>query len=207
MCKVGFVDDDFNEFGNYKKRLARKGIDLHFVDNCTSLMEIEDWVLKNTIECLLVDHKLTAKYAFYGTKVVAYINNHLPDLPCIILTNFPEDSADDRLVIRNLIFDRNVLSSDGEKFSNFCETVIQSTEVFRNRLKLHLDEYTDLLGKKTTHKITAEEEEVFLHHYRILRSYGEVDDVATELLKSDVNRKMDSLLEKLDRYIDINNKQ
>ncbi|RUT44674.1 chemotaxis protein [Paenibacillus anaericanus] len=204
MCRVGFVDDDFDEFGNYKKRLARRGIDLHFVDNCLSLHDILDWVLNNTIECLLVDHKLTAKYDFYGTKVVAFINNHLPDLPCIILTNFPGDSADDKLVMKNLIFDRNILSSDGEKFNNFCEIVKQSTEVFKNRLNLHLDEYAVLLEKKTNQEITAEEEETFLHLFKILKSYGEVDDVASELLKPDINRKMDNLLKKLDHYIDLN---
>lgn len=204
MCRVGYVDDDISAFGDYRKRLSRRGIDLHYVDNCTSLNDIQDWILNNTIESLLVDYKLTAKYAFHGTKVVAYINNHLPDLPCIILTNYPEDSADDKLVMRNLILDRNVLSGDDENFLNFCETIKQSAAVFRNRLKLHLDEYILFLQKRKDQTISADEEEQFLHLYKILRAYGEVDDIATELLKVSVNMKMDNLLEKLDRYIDLN---
>lgn len=204
MCRVGFIDDDSNEFNNYRKRLARKGIELSFVENCTSLSNILEWVLNNAIECLLVDHKLTAKYAFYGTKVVAYINKHVPDLPCIILTNYPQDSANDNLVVKNLIYDRDVLSQSGEKFEDFCGTVRQSTEVFKNRLKLHNDEYSELLEKRTKQQLNAEEEEEFIHMFKILRAYGEIDDVAIELLKPDIDKKMDSLLDKLDQYIKIN---
>lgn len=205
MYKVGYVDDDFSDFNDYKIRLARRNIDLQFVDNCTSLNDILEWVLQNCIECLLVDHKLTAKYAFQGTNVVAYINNQLPDLPCIILTNYPEDSANDNLVMKNLILDRNVMS--GDDISDFSETIKQSAEVFRKRLGMHLEEYGYLLEKKKDHTISADEEENFLHLFKLLRAYGEVDDVATELLKPDVDKKIDDLMEKLDRFIDNTKKQ
>lgn len=204
MYKVAYVDDDYSAFSDYKKRLARKEIELNFVNNCISLEDILEWVMDNTIECLLVDHKLTAKYAFQGTNVVAYINNQLPDLPCIILTNYPEDSEGDNLVVKNLIFDRNVMSEDD--ISPFTEIIKQSAEVFRNRLKNHLNEYENLLVKKNNGQISALEEEQFLHLYKLLRAYGEVDDIATELLKPDVDKKIDALIEKLDHYIDIKKK-
>lgn len=200
MYKVAFVDDDSSAFPDYQKRLSRKGIELYFVDNCTSLEDIVEWVMKNCIECLLVDHKLTAKYAFQGTNVVAYINNQLPDLPCIILTNYPKDSEGDNLVMKNLILDRNIMSADD--ISPFAEIVKQSAEVFRNRLKIHLDEYELLIEKKRNSQILAIEEERFLHLYKLLRAYGEVDDVAVELLKTDVDKKIDTLIERLDHYID-----
>lgn len=204
MYKVAYVDDDYSAFSDYKKRLARKEIELNFVNNCISLEDILEWVMDNTIECLLVDHKLTAKYAFQGTNVVAYINNQLPDLPCIILTNYPEDSEGDNLVVKNLIFDRNVMSEDD--ISPFTDIIKQSAEVFRNRLKNHLNEYENLLVKKNNGQISALEEEQFLHLYKLLRAYGEVDDIATELLKPDVDKKIDALIEKLDHYIDIKKK-
>ena len=200
MCKVAYVDDDYGAFPDYKKRLARKGIELYFVDNCTSLEDILEWVMKNCIECLLVDHKLAAKYAFQGTNVVAFINNQLPDLPCIILTNYPKDSEGDNLVVKNLILDRNIMSEND--ISPFAEIIKQSTEVFRNRLKIHLEEYEALLDKKSNSQISAIEEERFLHLYKLLRAYGEVDDVAAELLKPDVDKKIDALMQKLDYYID-----
>ena len=199
MYKVAFVDDDSSAFSDYQKRLARKGIDLSFVDNCSSMEDIVEWVTKNCIESLLVDHKLTAKYAFQGTNVVAYINNHLPDLPCIILTNYPEDSENDNLVMKNLILDRNIMSADD--ISPFADIIKQSAEVFRNRLKAHLDEYEALLNKKKNGNITADEDEQFLHLYKLLRLYGEVDDVATELLRPDVDKKLDTLIDKLDYYL------
>lgn len=146
MYKVGFVDDDYDAFADYKKRMRRKGFELCFVDNCSSLDDILNWILNNSIECLLVDHKLTAKYEFHGTKVVAYINNQLPDLPCVILTNYPEHSINDNLVIKNLIYDRNTLSHTD--LSEFCNIIIHATEVFRNRLRIHLDEYSELFRKK-----------------------------------------------------------
>jgi len=201
MYKVAYVDDDYSAFSDYQKRLARKGIELHFVDNCISMEDILVWVMNNCIECLLVDHKLTAKYAFQGTNVVAYINSQLPDLPCIILTNYPKDSEGDNLVVKNLIFDRNIMSE--VDISPFAEIIKQSAEVFRNRLKIHLDKYEALLDKKNNGHISADEEEWFLYLYKLLRAYGEVDDVATELLKPDVDKKIDALMERLDHYIDI----
>ncbi|WP_028532320.1 hypothetical protein [Paenibacillus sp. UNC217MF] len=199
MYKVGYVDDDINAYKDYKIRLKRQGIDLQFVENCISLDEILNWVLMNSIECLIVDHKLTAKYAFQGTKVVAYINNQLPDLPCIILTNYPEDSTGENLVVKNLIFDRNIMS--GDDITEICDTIKQAAQVFRNRLSIHLREYSELHQKRSLNSISADEEERFLALYRVLRSYGEVDDIPTELLKPGTNKKIDDLMEKLDKFI------
>ena len=202
MFKVGFVDDDSEAYKDYKKRLYRKEIDLHYLENWTQLSDIVDWIIMNSIECLIVDHKLTAKYAFHGTKVVAYLNNQLPDLPCLILTNYPEDSKDENLVVKNLILDRNIMSNDD--ISEICDTIKQAVYVFRNRLEIHLSDYEELLNKKSSNNITLEDEEKFLHLYKLLKSYGEVDDISSELLKTDVNKKVDSLLEKIDLFIDIN---
>lgn len=202
MFKIGFVDDDVSAFKDYKKRLYRKDIELNYLEEWKALEDIVEWILENSIECLIVDHKLTAKYAFHGTKVVAYINSKLPDLPCLILTNYPEDSKGDNLVVQNLILDRNIMSKDD--ISEICDIIKQAVCVFRNRLTMHLSEYNSLLLRKNSNSISAEEEERFLHLYKLLKAYGEVDDISVELLKKDVHKKVDSLMEKLDRFIDLN---
>lgn len=199
VYKVGYVDDDANAYKDYRIRLRRQGIEMLFVENCVSLDEILDWVLINSIECLIVDHKLTAKYAFQGTKIVAFINSQLPDLPCIILTSYPEESKGENLVVKNLIFDRDILSRDD--LTEICDTIKQAAEVFRNRLSIHLKEYSELHQKRDLNLTTADEEERFLTLYKILRSYGEVDDIPTELLKPETNKKIDDLMFKLDQFI------
>lgn len=201
MYRVGYVDDDANAYKDYKIRLRRQDIEMLFVENCASLDEILDWVLSNSIECLIVDHKLTAKYAFQGTKVVAFINSELPDLPCIILTSYPEESKGENLVVKNLIFDRDVLSRDD--LTEICDTIKQAAQVFRNRLSIHLREYSELHQKRNLNMVSADEEERFLTLYKILRSYGEVDDIPTELLKPGTNKKIDDLMHKLDQFINL----
>jgi hypothetical protein len=200
MYVVGYIDDDSSTFTDYKKRLARKNIELKFVDGCISLDEVLKWIIANSVECLLVDHKLTAKYTFNGTNVVAFINSQIPDLQCIILTNYTKDSEEDNLVAKNLIVDRQVMAQSD--ITSFAETIKQSAKVFRNRMKIHLDDYESLLNKKQKSNISAIEEEKLLFIYKLLVAYGEVDEVATELLKPDVDKKIDNLMETLDRYID-----
>ncbi|MBG9692616.1 chemotaxis protein [Lysinibacillus sphaericus] len=202
MYRVGFVDDDSNAYKDYKKRLSRRDIDLLYIENWHKLSDITDWILLNAIECLIVDHKLTAKYAFHGTKVVAYINSQIPDLPCLILTNYPEDSRNDNLVVKNLILDRNIMA--GDDISEFCDIIKQAVCVFRNRLEIHLSDFEELINKRKSNKVNLKEEEDLLHLYKLLKSYGEVDDISSELLKINVNNKVDSLMDKLDRFIDLN---
>ena len=47
----------------------------------------------------------------------------------------------------------------------------------------------------------SEEEDRFIYLYRILSSYGMVDKISPELIKSSVENKIDSLLEKLNEHL------
>ena len=200
MCKIGFVDDDREMFDDYKKRLSRRNVDLVFAGNCRDENDIINWILSNEIHCVLVDHKLTSQYTFLGTDLVARINEVLPHLPCIILTNYPEDSEGENVVVKNLILDRNKL--DATDLSEFVSILRQSVEVFKNRKLRDSSKYLQLLQKKKTEQLSATEEEQFLLLYKQLRAYGEVDDIPITLLKPDIDKKLDDLLLKLDAVIE-----
>jgi len=200
MCKIGFIDDEKDMFVDYQKRLSRRNIDLIFAENCDDENDIINWLLSKEIQCVLVDHKLTAQYAFLGTDLVAFINEALPHLPCIILTNYPEDSEGENVVVKNLILDRNKL--DATDLSEFVSILRQSVEVFKNRKARDIDKYKQLLTKKQNGGLSAVDEEQFLLLYKQLRAYGEVDDIPVALLKSDIDKKLDDLLSKLDTVIE-----
>ena len=138
MFRVGFIDDDQTTIDDYKIRLKRKGIDLYSAKNCSTKQNVVDWILENEIKCMLVDYKLTGAYDFNGTQLVAFINSELPDMPCVILSNYCESGKEENLVIENLFIDRDVLAADfdSNEFEQFINTLKQAVEVFDNRLKL-----------------------------------------------------------------------
>ena len=199
MLKIGFIDDEKDMIEDYRARLKRRDIDLIFADNCETKEDIVEWILGNNLKCVLVDYKLTQVYNFMGTDLVAYLNAALPDLSCIILTNFPEEGINDNLVLERLIIDRNLL--DQTSLDGFVNIVKQAIQVFDKRLAIRYEEFVKLKQKKENDGITASEEERFFILYKILRVYAEVDDIPTDLLKSSTNTKIDQLIQKLDSFI------
>ena len=192
MYRIGFIDDDRDSYEDYRVRLARKDIELIYPDGISEMPEMIEWLLSNGIKCFIIDYKLNNKFKFLGTELIAYINAKIPDLPCLILTNYPEESIRENLVIINLIEDRNVLAADD--IEEFVRKIKQAVDVFENRLhKYHID-YEELLKAKKNGSISAIEEEQFIDLYKLLRAYGEVDDLPIQLLSSEVNQKIDEIL-------------
>ena len=192
MYRIGFIDDDRNSYEDYRVRLARKDIELLYPDGITEMPEIIEWLLSNGIKCFIIDYKLNNKFKFLGTELITYINLKVPDLPCLILTNYPEESINENLVIINLIEDRNVLAAND--IEEFVRKIKQAVDVFETRLhKYHID-YENLLKAKKNGSISAIEEEQFIDLYKLLRAYGEVDDLPIQLLSSEVNQKIDEIL-------------
>jgi hypothetical protein len=142
MYIIGFVDGDRDANVDYKVCLARKGIELLYPDGSIEMKDMLNWVLLNNIKCLIVDYKLNKKYRFSGTELVAYINVKIPDLPCLILTNYPEQSINENMVITNLIEERNVL--DADDIEGFVIKLKQTVDVFDNRLYKYSIEYGEL---------------------------------------------------------------
>lgn len=199
MCVIGFVDNSFELFPDYKKRLGRHGIDLLFPDVGKSKEEIVDWILQNDVRCLMVDHNLRPSFDYVGTDLVAYINSALPDLPCMILTAYKQESSNENLVIKNMIEGREVL--DASDITDFCEKLKQAANVFSKRLDLREAEYRNLLEAKKNNTITAQQEERLSYLYGLLRAYGEVDELPVELLNPKVEAKMDSLIVELSQLL------
>lgn len=195
MYRIGFIDDDRDSYEDYRVRLARKDIELLYPDGITEMPEMIEWILSNGIKCFIIDYKLNNKFKFLGTELIAYINAKVPDLPCLILTNYPEESIRENLVIINLIEDRNVLAA--VDIEEFVKKIKQAVDVFENRLHKYYIDYEELLNAKKNGSISAIEEEQFMYLYKLLRAYGEVDDLPIQLLSSEVNQKIDEILERV----------
>ena len=199
MYKVGFVDNSFDLFSDYQTRLRRHDIELLFPAAGNSKEEIVNWVLSNDIRCLLIDHKLSPDFDFAGTDLFAYINGALPDLPCMILTAYAPESLQENLVIQSMIENRDAL--DASNLTSIVEKIKQAVEVFNKRLELREVEYQVLLKAKQNDAIAAQQEERLDYLYQLLRSYGEVDELPTELLKPEMEQKIDLLIEKLNSVL------
>ena len=203
MYIVGYIDDESDELNDYIKRLSRRDIELK-VAPVGELQQIKQWIIEEHIACMIIDYRLERKYDFVGTELFEYLNDELPGLPCIILTSYTESSASENKVVQNCIMDRSIMDSDEMDFSTFCDTLKQSTKVFSNNLNKYKQKFESLYRKKTDGSITTEEEEESMSVFRILRSYGEIDDISAELLTTKISKSIDNVLEKLDKLLEKN---
>lgn len=196
MLNVGFIDDDPSLFGDYKRRFHRHSVELILYDGPTVTNAIADWAVTSGIECLIVDHQLSGKYSFTGTKFVSYLNDLIPDLPCFILTSYPEESINSNLVALPLILDRAEVS--GEDITKVVTTIKQAVEVYRNRTELHVQEFASLNIRRSQTSFTATEEERMIELYRRLRGQGLVDEFPSDVLRPIVSQQIDNLIGKID---------
>ena len=200
--RVGFVDDLENMIEKYTKKLSRDNISLIYAKDCLTFNDVFEWILDNTIEYLLIDYNLSQKYNFSGSQLIHYINNMIPDLPCIIFSSV--NNINDDLVQRNLIKDKNIFEKrmDDIEYRKFIDEIKNGVEVFKKRKEASLEEYNSLLIKKNKGGFTnSSEEEKFIYLYKILMSYGMVDKISPEIIKSNIEAKIDDLISKLDKYI------
>ena len=202
MYRVGYLDDEKDIIDDYKRRLIRRDIELVIAPSGCSMAEVKKWIVKENVKCMLVDYQLSEEYDFNGTDFVSYLNDELPGLPCIIITSYREDSVEENVVISKCIVDRDLMSGNEKEFAQFCADLIQATEVFDNNLKKYKEKYKYLLEKKKARTLTSEEEEEFFAVYRIMRAYGEVDNLPENLLKPEVSSQIEDLLEKLDTLLE-----
>lgn len=136
MYIIGFADKSYELFEDYAKRFSRRDITLLSPQEGMSKEDILNWILSNNIRCLMVDYKLRPNFKFVGTDLVAYINSVLPDLPCMILTAYPQESLNENLVIKNMIEDRSVLdASNFEDFTNKLKQVMRNPNVSSDRFR------------------------------------------------------------------------
>lgn len=205
LYRLALIDDNKRQFDIFSRRFKKleKDIELLFVENCTTCEDVLDWIIENKIECLLVDYKLTNKYNFTGAQLINYVNGRILDLPCVILTSYMEDAEDEKLVMKPLIFDKNIMteSKDSDQLREFIRTLIHSIQVFRKRMELNKDEYKDLLEKNKNEKLNSKEYERFENLFKMLKSYDIIDDISVVSINMKFDTQMDNLINKIDKLL------
>ena len=200
MYRVGYIDDENDLISDYIKRLERRDIEL-MVAPVGDMVTVKKWIVDSNIECMLIDYQLKAGYDFVGTELFSYLYDELPGLPCIILTSYTDSSVSENMVVKNCIVDRSVMDKSGTEFDEFCDILKQSTEVFKTNKNKYISKYTELYKKKEDGSILPEEEEELLTVFKILKAYGEVDDISAQLLTTKVDAALDAVLGKLDELL------
>lgn len=202
---VGYLDDN-NDYKDLQENLEEY-VNFIPVENCETLDDVKNWIAQNNIDCLVVDHKLVNKYEFVGTDVIAFLNKKMPDLPCVIITSYKDDSIAENLVMDLLIKDRDDLPGEDLKFTEFGNTLIQACKTFRKRLEQRKQEFQELYLKKQNATINVDEEESLQQSYKLLKEYNEVDDIPAVLLTTEISKKIDEILQLADNCISLEKKE
>ena len=200
MYKVGIVDDTDELLDDYKVRLKREAIEL-IVAPEGSMGDIKEWIVQEKIKSILIDYQLSSKYDFNGTELTFYLEDALQGMPYLILTSYPKDSVDEKIVVKNAICDRSIMDKTGDEFNDFCDQLKQMTEVFDNTLKKYKEKYEKILKEKQKRNLSVKEEEELMDIFRILKAYREVDEVPAEMLKSSFSGQIDLVLNQLDTLL------
>ena len=200
MIKVGFIDDENTNYADYAKRLLRREIELIQYTQEISSQNIVDWIISENILCLIVDYDLQKKFKGNGTNIIFDINQILPDFPCIMLTNYPEPSKNEKIVSRRLIWDRDRMSA--QDLGSVVDEIKNEVDVFLQRKQMLFSQYEELLEKRQHDTMSAMEEERFLQLHSLFSKYGETDDIPTQLMTADADKKLDSIIEKLSKLVD-----
>jgi thiol-disulfide isomerase/thioredoxin len=200
MYKVGIVNDTDELLDDYKVRLKREAIEL-IVAPEGSMGDIKEWIVQEKIKSILIDYQLSSKYDFNGTELAFYLEDALQGMPYLILTSYPKDSVDEKIVVKNAICDRSIMDKTGDEFNDFCDQLKQMTEVFDNTLKKYKEKYEKILKEKQKRNLSVKEEEELMDIFRILKAYREVDEVPAEMLKSSFSGQIDLVLNQLDTLL------
>lgn len=194
MYRVGYIDDEPEQFENYKRSLGRrcKELELVLMDDCKSKQEILDKIYEKQIDVLLIDYKMVKSYGFNGTTLINYINDSMRDIQCFIMTGVDPEQITD---YPKAIFDTEAADPKKEsELSAFIQVLLESAKVFQTRRQQKLERYRELLDKKHRGELGADEEE-FLELYKVLSSYGMVEKLPKNMLDSEFEERLQRILE------------
>ena len=208
MYRVGYIDDEPTQYENFSRKLKRRCDELELVllDDCRTKTEFLDKIYEKQIDVLLIDYKMAGAYGFNGTTLVNYINDHVRDLECFILTAVDKEQITDGLVAERNRFPKTIFDTEAEdpkkveKLEEFIKALKDSATVYRTRREQKVERYRELLKKKKNGTLGAEEEE-FLELYRVLSSYGMVETLPENMLNSKFEETLDKLLSIGDKII------
>lgn len=216
MYRVGIIDDEDSvvsdyrlKFKNYNRRNRlndNEKFELIKIDLDKDHTKIINNTIDKRVECLLIDNKIIPKEGanFTGAQLLKEFNKKINDLPCIILTSWIDDARSSELVVKPLIFDKEIMMKEieSEDFRTFMDTIEHSIKVFRKRTSLNLIEYKNLKEKNDNNNLTAEEYQVMIDDYRILSSYGYTEDIPPELLNIQINSKLDDIINGIESLLE-----
>ena len=202
MYRIGYIDDQPVQYNNFRKKIQRRfpDVDLILLDQCTTREEFLKRIYEEKVDVLLIDYKMASSYGFNGSALINYINDQIRDLECFILTGVERDKVEDGLVAERNRYSKTIFDTEGDdekkvqKFNEFIEMLIQSANVFRMRRKQKKEQYQELFEKRKRESLTAEEEEEYLRLYKVLASYGLIEELPENVLTVDFEKKLDHLL-------------
>lgn len=202
MYRIGYIDDQPVQFDNYQKKLRRrfKDIELVLLDKCSTREEFLEKIYEEQIDVLLVDYKMAGTFGFNGSTLINYINDQMRDLECFILTAVEQENVDDGLVSNRNIESKTIFDTEGddkervEKLNKFIEDLKGSAKVFQKRRETKREQYLELLEKKKEQGLSMQEEEEYVRLYKVLSSYGMIEKLPNDVLKSKFEDDLAALL-------------
>lgn len=202
MYRIGYIDDQPVQFENYKKKLKRRfeDVELVLLDECSTREEFLEKIYEEQIDVLLVDYKMAGTFGFNGSTLINYINDQVRDLECFILTAVERESVDDGLVSNRNIESKTIFDTEGddeervEKLNKFIHDLKESAKVFRKRREIKREQYLELHEKKKEQRLSMQEEEEYVRLYKVLSSYGMIEKLPEDVLKSKFEEDLAALL-------------
>ena len=202
MYNIGYLDDEDLEYDNYRVDLLNHDMNLIKIQGIKTKTDLRNYILSLKLDCLIIDYNLNKfrqKEIQDGNELVRYINSEIPDFPCIILTSYPEESKDEKTVINSFILDRDVLTNDtdGAEYKELVDKITNNIEVYKKRLILNKAEFENLMKQRRSNDLSIAEEDRLISLYKILYSYNMVDEINPELLRKELQVKINSVISKL----------
>lgn len=206
-CRVGFIDDNNDKVEDYIELFRWAKIEMRFADGIRELNDIYSWILDNQIECFMVDYNLVG-YSFNGNDLITYLTSKFPGLFCLILTNYPQRSLDEKLIHSRDVINRSIFSgevkendeNDDTELNSLYSLLIESAEIFRNFMVSNLKKYKEFYNRR--HALSATEYERLVELHKQLVAYSIVDDVSSELLDPSVTDQLRDLLDGVNKLLD-----
>ena len=201
MYRVGYIDDETTQYEYYDRKLKRLSpdIELIFLKDCKTKEDFLEKIYAEQIEVLLIDYRMAGNFGFNGTTLINYINDHVRDLECFILTGVDRELISDGLVTDRNTFQKTVFNTEADdpqkikELQDFIDVLRNSAKVYRVRREQKIERYKELLELKKSGKLGADEEE-FLSLSKVLSSYGMVENLPKEMLSSSFEKDLDDLL-------------
>lgn len=202
MYRIGYIDDQPVQFENYQKKLRRRfeDVELILLDECSTREEFLNKIYEEQIDVLLVDYKMAGTFGFNGSTLINYINDQMRDLECFILTAVEQESVDDGLISNRNIESKSIFDTEGddeervEKLNKFIQDLKESAKVFQKRRETKREQYLELHEKRKVQKLSMQEEEEYVRLYKVLSSYGMIEKLPEEVLKSKFEEDLAVLL-------------